>query len=156
MGLHCYLILYLQVFSGNNDNSNGGGNRRPNPNLQLSNSSRGGNPRNNSIGLAGPVKMSFRGGRGGDGHVRSARGTFNRERLAPRGWSPSQRSNDLYGRPSNLDSHFNSAGRNNRSNIGGGNVQQQQQQQQQQKDRKMKMGQREDNRPRHVRTSMDR
>jgi hypothetical protein len=96
--------------------------------------------------------MSFRGGRGGggDGHIRTARGAFNRERLAPRGWSPSQRNNDLYSRPSNTDAHFNSLGRNNRSNLGGGNNVQQQ------KDRKMKMGQREDNRPRHVRTSMDR
>ena len=105
--------------------------------------------------------MSFRGGRGGgagDGHVRTARGAFTRERLAPRGWSPSQR-NDVYSRPSNTDAHFNSAGsRNSRPNLGGGggNNVQQQQQQQQQKDRKMKMGQREDNRPRHVRTSMDR
>ena len=98
------MVICLKVFGGSNDNSNNGGsggmgsnrNRNSNPNLNLGtgNSSRG-NGRNNSSGLGGPSKLSFRGGRGGGegGHIRGARGGgFNRDRLAPRGWSPSQRS----------------------------------------------------------------
>lgn len=215
------ILISFKVFGGSNDNSNNGGsgmgsNRNRNSNLNVNlgagNSSRG-NGRNSS-GLGGPSKLSFRGGRGGGegGHIRGARGGgFNRDRLAPRGWSPSQRSDyssrletfqvviywtffiltqqfsnftvrivvflncstdeknckpflledtslnrhkiiwPLSCRPSNNDGHF-SSGRSNRPGIGGaggGNSMQQQQQ----KDRKMK---RSEDRPRHIRSSMDR
>lgn len=92
-----------------------------------------GNGRGSMPGMGLP-KMPYRGR--GDG--RSMRGGFNRERLAPRGWSPSQRG-DYSGRPSGVE-HF-SSGRNGRPNLGG-------------PDRKMKMGLKDD-RPRHIRSSMD-
>lgn len=101
-----------------------------------------GNGRGSMAGMGLP-KLPYRGGRGDGG--RGMRGGFNRDRLAPRGWSPSQRGDYSGGRPSNVD-HFGSGGRNGRPNMGGPPPPPSSSSQ---KDRKMKMG------PRHIRSSMD-